>query len=77
MVAGQTKPTDELLLFYRLEFSTLGQLSLMKVAINQRGTYSHLQKTTCTKRQLTIFHGRQKLIPLRIKGQKRDGRLQI
>ena len=27
--------------------------------------------------ELTVFHGRQKLIPLRIKGQKSDGRLQI
>ena len=27
--------------------------------------------------ELTVFHGHQKLIPLRIKGQKSDGRLQI
>ena len=27
--------------------------------------------------ELTFFHGRRKLIPLRIKGQKSDGRLQI
>ena len=27
--------------------------------------------------ELKVFHGRQKLIPLRIKGQKSDGRLQI
>ena len=27
--------------------------------------------------ELTVFHGRQKLIPLRIKGQKSDGRRQI
>ena len=27
--------------------------------------------------ELTVFHGRQKLIPLRIKGQKSAGRRQI
>ena len=27
--------------------------------------------------ELTVFHGRQKLTSLRIKGQKSDGRLQI